>query len=102
MKLDLNFLIKGLDGSPLNFPGAKPDDVHAGAIVAHQLAFARVQSPLSPLKRMSLAQKLYERQPVEVTTEEAGQIKDLVSNFEGGLPPNTIAQVIEVIAKASE
>lgn len=99
MKLDLNFIINGLDGKPLQ---GHFEHVHLGAIVANALAFTpKSIDGLPPLKRTILAQDLYKMLPVELTTEEAKGIKALFT-IENGFAPITISLVHESINKILE
>lgn len=99
MKLDLNFIINGLDGKPLT---GTFDQIHVGAIVANSLAFTpKVIDGLPPLRRTILAQDLYKQMPVELTAEEAKAIKSLCT-VENGFPPITVSLIHEAINKILE
>jgi hypothetical protein len=99
MKLDLNFLITGLDGNPIS---EKFDHSHVGAIVANALAYvSKPVDGMSALKRMTIAQELYKKNPVEIDKEEAKGIKTLIS-IESGFPPITVNLVHEAINKLLE
>lgn len=98
MKLDLNFVLKGLDGQPMQGPF---EATHAGAIVAQALAYNNAQIDIAALKRFILAQELYKKMPVEVDSADLKGIKNLISQ-QNGFPPVTISQVHEVIDKLLE
>lgn len=99
MKLDLNFLVNGLDGNPMQ---GTFDQTHLGAIVANALAFTpKPIEGLSPFKRTLLAQELYKKLPIELTKEEAKGIKSLIS-VENGFVPITVSLVHEEINKILE
>lgn len=100
MKLDLNFILKGLNGEPIS---GQFDNVHAGAIVANALAYNSVKLDNLPssIKRFTLAQELYKQMPIEVDSSEAKDIKILISQA-NGFPPITVSQIHEVIDKLLE
>lgn len=100
MKLDLNFILIGLDGQPSK---GTFDTTHAGAVVAATLAYLPKQhSEVSPLKRTIIAQELYKKNPVEVEKHELKGIREIINWPDAGFSPIILMQVNEVIDKLLE
>jgi hypothetical protein len=77
MKLDLNFYLKGLDGTELKGLNAQ---VNAGMLLANQIASTNKSTDI--LKWFTWAQELYKQKPIEVSDNEKNEIKEFVKNSE--------------------
>lgn len=74
MKIDPNFIVTDIKGSPLE---GIEDAIHAGKILANVLY---THNGPQPLKYHSWALKLYNKEAVEVDGAELAVITDIVTN----------------------
>ncbi len=97
MKLDLDFILKGFDGTDM-----KSEDlssIHAGQVLASQLYSAREAK--NPIKYFDWALKLYNKQAIEL---DEADLKDLKSFLEGhkGLYVIAKAQLLKCLNALEE
>lgn len=100
MKLDLNFILLGLDGNPSK---GTFDNTHAGAVVGQTLAYLPKQHPeISPMKRTIIAQELYKKNPVEIEKHDLKAVREILNWPDAGFSPIILMQVNEAIDKLLE
>lgn len=77
MKLDLNFILKGLDGKEIV---GNNWDVNAGMVLANRIAATNKSADI--LKWLTWAQDLYKQKPIDISENERNEIKEFVKNCE--------------------
>lgn len=78
MKIDLNFILKGLDGKELT--GGTMPQVHAGMLLGNLIASTNKSSDI--LKWMGWAQTLYAQKALEVSENEKREIVEFIQKSE--------------------
>lgn len=109
MKFNPNFILKGLDGNPLNFgEGTTEEDTHAGKILAKRMFFSPNQSnPMAaamlsedPIKFHTWAVKLYNKQEIDIDKSDVQRIKNLIKQSD--LLPVAAAPLLEMLNDLKE
>lgn len=77
IRLDLNFILKGLDGKEIEGNMAQ---VHAGMLIGNLMASSNKSSDI--LKWMGWAQGLYNKKAIEISDNERREIKAFIENNE--------------------
>lgn len=77
MKIDFNFIIKGLDGKELT---GDHSNVNAGMLLGNLIAGTNKSNDI--LKWMGWAQALYNLKPIDISENEKKEIKDFIEKSE--------------------
>lgn len=91
MKLDLNFILKGLDGKEVE---GLMHQVHAGMLIGNMMASSNKSADI--LKWMGWAQELYKKKAIEISENEKNEIKAFVQDHQA-LTILCKMQIIEAI-----
>lgn len=97
MKLDLNFMLNGIDGKPLE---GVFENIHCGAVVGRMLCYIQKQFPeMSHMKRTVIGMALYKKEVVEIDEADLKAIKIIISSPEAGFSPIILYQLENELAK---
>ncbi len=97
-KIDLSFLLTGLDGKSLK--SDEGEEVKASRLLAHHLANSNAQD-FSPIKAYDWATKLYKEGIIEVDEADRSKLEKFVENNQT-LTNLSKAQIIKAIQEAKE
>lgn len=103
MKIDFSSVLKGLDGKELkgDLKGEKSLTLGSVCVESLMASFPDEErlSGNDKVKRFKLAQKIYNRTPVDITVEDASLIKELIGKAYG---PLIVGQVWDLLENNKE